>query len=75
MVGGVGAAVAVAAPAIMPLEQASATSTPSIPSNRRMGAQVMSTNGTLKTYPGFPHGMLTTHADVINADFLAFIKS
>lgn len=28
-------------------------------------------NGTLKVYPGFPHGMLTTHADVINADLLA----
>jgi hypothetical protein len=23
-------------------------------------------NGTLKTYPGYPHGMLTTHAEVIN---------
>ncbi|MFO1167386.1 MAG: alpha/beta hydrolase [Rhodoblastus sp.] len=32
-------------------------------------------NGTLKTYPGFPHGMATTHADVINADLLAFIKA
>ena len=31
-------------------------------------------NGTLKTYKGFPHGMPTTHADVINADILAFIK-
>ena len=30
--------------------------------------------GTLKTYPGFPHGMATTHADVINADLLAFIQ-
>ena len=30
--------------------------------------------GTLKTYPGFPHGMPTTQADVINADILAFIK-
>jgi non-heme chloroperoxidase len=28
----------------------------------------------LKTYPGFPHGMPTTHADQINADLLAFIK-
>jgi non-heme chloroperoxidase len=28
---------------------------------------------TLKIYPGFPHGMLTTHADVINEDLLAFI--
>jgi hypothetical protein len=32
-------------------------------------------DGTLKTYPGFPHGMATTHADVINADILAFIRS
>jgi non-heme chloroperoxidase len=32
-------------------------------------------NGTLKTYPGFPHGMLTTHADVLNPDLLAFIPS
>jgi len=31
-------------------------------------------NGTLKTYPGLPHGMATTHADVINEDILAFIK-
>ena len=31
-------------------------------------------NGTLKVYPGYPHGMLTTNADVINADLLAFIK-
>ena len=31
-------------------------------------------NGTLKTYPGYPHGMLTTHAAQLNADLLAFIK-
>jgi non-heme chloroperoxidase len=31
--------------------------------------------GELKTYQGFPHGMATTHADVINADLLAFFKS
>ena len=31
-------------------------------------------NGTLKVYEKFPHGMCTTHADVINADQLAFIK-
>ena len=31
-------------------------------------------NGTLKVYEGFPHGMCTTHADVINADLLAFIR-
>ena len=32
-------------------------------------------NGTLKIYPGFPHGMCTTHADVINPDLLAWIES
>jgi non-heme chloroperoxidase len=32
-------------------------------------------NGTLKTYAGYPHGMCTTHADVINADLLEFFKS
>ena len=31
-------------------------------------------NGTLKIYKGYPHGMLTTHADVINPDLLAFVK-
>ena len=31
-------------------------------------------NGTLKTYQGFPHGMITTEATTINADLLAFIK-
>ena len=31
-------------------------------------------NGTLRTYKDFPHGMITTHADTINADLLAFIK-
>jgi non-heme chloroperoxidase len=30
---------------------------------------------TLKVYPGLPHGMCTTHADQINADLLAFLKS
>jgi non-heme chloroperoxidase len=30
---------------------------------------------TLKLYPGYPHGAFTTHADVINPDMLAFIKS
>jgi non-heme chloroperoxidase len=31
-------------------------------------------NGTLKTYAGFPHGMPTTQADIINADLLAFLR-
>jgi non-heme chloroperoxidase len=32
-------------------------------------------HGTLISYEDFPHGMPTTHADVINADLLAFLKS
>ncbi|WP_374377590.1 alpha/beta fold hydrolase [Dongia sp.] len=32
-------------------------------------------NGTLKVYPGFPHGMATTEPDTINADLLAFIRA
>ena len=32
-------------------------------------------HGVLKTYHGYPHGMPTTNADVINADLLEFIKS
>ena len=31
-------------------------------------------NGTLKSYEGFPHGMCTTHPEVINPDILAFIQ-
>ncbi|RXT56382.1 alpha/beta hydrolase [Bosea sp. Tri-44] len=31
-------------------------------------------HGTLKVYPSYPHGMLTTHAEVLNADLLAFIR-
>lgn len=31
-------------------------------------------DATLKVYEGYPHGMLTTHADVINPDILAFIR-
>lgn len=31
--------------------------------------------GKLKVYPGFPHGMCTTHADTVNPDLLEFIKS
>ena len=30
-------------------------------------------DATLKVYPGLPHGMCSTHKDLINADLLAFI--
>jgi non-heme chloroperoxidase len=32
-------------------------------------------NATLKIYKGAPHGLASTHADELNADLLAFIKS
>src|ERR1700677_1579628 len=32
-------------------------------------------NATLKVYPGYPHGMCTTHADRINPDLLNFFQS
>jgi len=31
--------------------------------------------GTLKVYPGLPHGMCTTHPEQINPDLLAFFKA
>lgn len=31
-------------------------------------------NAVLKTYSGLPHGMCTTHPDIINADILAFVR-
>jgi non-heme chloroperoxidase len=32
-------------------------------------------NGTLKVYEKFPHGMCTTHAEAVNPDLLAFVRS
>ena len=32
-------------------------------------------NGTLKLYPGLPHGMCATHPEIINPDLLAFFKA
>jgi non-heme chloroperoxidase len=40
----------------------------------RLTAKIVK-NATLKVYPGAPHGMCTTHADQVNADLLAFLKS
>ncbi len=31
-------------------------------------------HGSLRVYEGFPHGMCTVHADVINPDLLAFVR-
>jgi non-heme chloroperoxidase len=32
-------------------------------------------NGTLKVYKDLPHGMPATHADIVNAELLAFFKA
>ena len=44
-----------------------------IDDSARLSAKLLR-NATLKVYPGFPHGMCTTHADTINPDLLAWIK-
>lgn len=31
-------------------------------------------NSTFKSYKDLPHGMITTHADVVNAELLAFFQ-
>jgi non-heme chloroperoxidase len=40
----------------------------------RASAKILK-NAKLKVYPGYPHGMCQIHADEINAELLAFIKS
>ncbi len=45
-----------------------------IDASGRMSAKLVK-NAKLKVYPGYPHGMCQIHADVINADLLAFIQS
>jgi len=32
-------------------------------------------HGTLKTYEGLPHGMCTTHPEVVNPDLLAWVRA
>jgi non-heme chloroperoxidase len=31
--------------------------------------------GTLKVYPGLPHGVCTTHPEIVNPDLLAFVRA
>ncbi|MFG1398372.1 alpha/beta fold hydrolase [Roseixanthobacter pseudopolyaromaticivorans] len=45
-----------------------------IDDSARLSAPLLK-NGTLKTYPGYGHGLLTLNADVLNADLLAFVQS
>jgi len=44
-----------------------------IDSSARLAVKLLE-HGTLKVYPGLPHGMATTHARQINADILAFVR-
>jgi non-heme chloroperoxidase len=43
------------------------------PTTGKLSAQIVK-GAKLISYPGYPHGMPTTHADVINEDLLAFIE-
>ena len=45
-----------------------------IDASARMAAPLLR-QGTLKIYPGLPHGVCTTHPDLVNADLLAFIQN
>ncbi|TNC14376.1 alpha/beta hydrolase [Methylobacterium terricola] len=45
-----------------------------IDASGRLSAKLLR-RGTLKTYPGYSHGMLTVNAEVLNADLLAFVKA
>lgn len=44
-----------------------------IDDSARLSAKIVK-NATLKVIPGAPHGMCTTHKDLINAELLAFFK-
>lgn len=46
-----------------------------VPYHQAPKAATLLKNGTLISYPGFPHGMPTTEAATINKDILDFIKS
>ncbi len=44
-----------------------------IDNSARLSAKLVR-RGTLKVYPGLPHGLCATHAEIVNADLLAFIR-
>jgi hypothetical protein len=77
LLGGIGLAVVTSLP-----KAAFGGDTPRIPlplssNSRRITSTITTKDGTqifYKDYAGLPHGMATTHADVINADLLDFIK-
>jgi hypothetical protein len=39
------------------------------------GRTIFSTPGEAKTYKDLPHGMPTTHAEIVNAELLTFLKA
>jgi non-heme chloroperoxidase len=45
-----------------------------IEGSAKLSAQLLR-NATLKVYEGLPHGMISTHADVLNNDILAFLRA
>jgi non-heme chloroperoxidase len=45
-----------------------------IDASARESARIVK-DATLKVYPGLPHGMCSTHKDVINNDLLAFLRA
>lgn len=44
-----------------------------IDNSARLSAKLVR-RGTLKVYPGLPHGLCATHAEIVNADLLAFFR-
>jgi non-heme chloroperoxidase len=45
-----------------------------IGASARLSSQIVK-GSTLKVYPGAPHGLCSTHKDLINSDLLAFLKA
>lgn len=45
-----------------------------VPVNNARRTVELLRKGTLKTYPGLPHGLFSTHPDLVNADLLEFIR-
>ena len=39
-----------------------------------LSVKLLKGGGSIKVYDGLPHGLCTTHPDIVNADLLAFIK-
>lgn len=70
---------ALGAEVVVELDEEGAADRTEPPPHPRLGGGARSVKllrkGKLKSYPGLPHGMPTTHAEMINADLLEFIQS